>query len=91
MKKLTLAAILASVLATTGAFADDLKLVFVPNHHGARIPMYQQVDQPSTVAIYSNGKGVGQRYQQDSMQSPQLRLVFRSNHHGAERAMYVAE
>jgi len=84
--KLALATVLASVVVTTGAFADDLKVVSLPNNHGSITLVYRQRDDAqTTVGVYAGGAGVGQAAADQS-----LHLCFRDNGHGVLQPQYVA-
>ena len=84
--KLAFATVLASVVLTAGALADDLKVVALPNNHGVVTLVYRQRDdaQP-TVGVYAGGAGVGQ-----NAGAADLHLCFRDNGHGVFQPQYVA-
>ncbi len=86
MKTVTkLSLIVASIaaLGTSAAFADDQQLQ-------NRLAMQQrdaQRDQAAiTVAVYSDGTGVGRR--EEARESGDVKLVRISNHHGHQNFIY---
>jgi hypothetical protein len=84
--KLSLIALTA--VLTLPASADELKLEFRPAPHGGMRSQYRLVSETPTVALYSQGTGVGQTMIVED--KPELKLTFRDTGHGTMIPQYVA-
>ncbi len=82
MKKLL---ILAAVLGTSAAFADDQNL---QNRLATARCQDSDAHRSATVAVYSNEQGIGRN--DSPAQSPEARFELRSNGHGQVYGAYVA-
>jgi hypothetical protein len=96
LTKLALAALAMSTFVSATVFADDIRTVERYNNHGTSSLVYRQCDinasgQSSSVAVYSQGRGVGAAYVRDSSNAYPQHLTLRDNAHGGSHYLYTAE